>query len=350
MLHTLTLLLLCQTPETGTPLHNSASPREAIAGGTASGILLSAAPTLPGSPAAAVELQPTVSVRGTRVLLSDVAKITCTDEKIAAKLSRIDLGPRPDGNWQRTIEAAEVRRQLASLALPEGAVVLSGVPRSAVKSEHLTLRGADLVASADAALRKRLREEGEAEAEVESVSPPIDRQVPPGRSRLELAPQIAPERMSRGGALVDVAIKVDGETHPTVPVSFRVRRFREAIAARIPIAAGEAFTRDNVELRRAEITQLAFTPVSDESLLFGKVAVRNLRAGQPVTAQDFREAPLVRRGEIVTLRARSGRVEITTKGIAQSDGAREALIPVLNVSSQKIVFARVERTGLVGVP
>jgi flagella basal body P-ring formation protein FlgA len=58
----------------------------------------------------------------------------------------------------------------------------------------------------------------------------------------------------------------------------------------------------------------------------------------------------VKRGEIVTIRARAGRVEITTRGVAQTDGARDALIPVLNVSSQKVVFAKVERTGLVDVP
>ena len=219
---------------------------------------------------------------------------------------------------------------------------MTGAARCQARSEHLTLRGGEIVASAEAALRARLREEGETDAEVESTSPPIDRLVAPRPIRRRAPSTVVDARMSRAGAVVDVCVRVDGETAHNLPVSFRIRRFREAIAARLPVKAGEPFARDNVELRRVEVTSLPFTPVSDESVLAGKVAVRAIRAGQPITVADFRDAPLVRRGEIVTIRARAGSVEITTRGVAQSDGAREALIPVLNVSSQKVVFAKVE--------
>jgi flagella basal body P-ring formation protein FlgA len=302
------------------------------------------------APLASVEVLPASVVRGTRIILSDIARITSTHGALAERLRMLDVGPRPDGNWVRTVDSADVRRIVDVLAADGATVVVTGAPRCQAKSEHLTLRGGEVVAAAETALRARLREEGEAEAEVEATSPPIDRHVAPGRSGVELRPVVVDARMGRAGAVVDVVVRVDGEVAQTVPISFRIRRFREAITARLPLRAGEPFARDNVELRRVDVTSLPFTPVTDESLLAGKVAARAIRAGQPITVQDFRDAPVVRRGETVTIRARAGRVEITTRGVAQSDGARDALIPVLNVASQKVVFARVERTGFVDVP
>jgi len=51
--------------------------------------------------------------------------------------------------------------------------------------------------------------------------------------------------------------------------------------------------------------------------------------------------PLVRRGKMVRIILESGPLTVLTSGQSQEDGARDDLVRVKNLSSSKIIYARV---------
>jgi len=295
-----------------------------------------------------VELQQTAKVRGTRIQLQDVAVVKSQDGSLKDQLLALDLGPRPEGAWVRTIDSTLVRRAAQQAGVPAEALLLIGAGQSAVQSLHAVLRGEEVAACAEPALRSLLVRWGETDVEMRADPAPGELRVPPGRTGLELLAEPRESTVTRSGAIVDVEVRVDGETFRKIPVYMRLRRFREVLVAQAGIKADEPFTRDNVGRRRTEVTTLAFEPVADESMLQAKVAAHGLKAGQPITVEDVANPPIVRRGEIVTLVSYAGRVRISTRAVAQRDGVKDALIPVVSAASEnKVVFARVDGPGTV---
>ena len=60
---------------------------------------------------------------------------------------------------------------------------------------------------------------------------------------------------------------------------------------------------------------------------------RAIRAGEALCTSDVEPAPLVQRGEMVTVRAIAGAVMLTTRAVAQRDGRLGAVLPVRNMAS-----------------
>ena len=73
----------------------------------------------------------------------------------------------------------------------------------------------------------------------------------------------------------------------------------------------------------------------------GKEAVQTIRAGGIVMASQLRAPILVRRGERVSVRARTGGVTVRTYAMAQQDGSLGELVMVTPTDSRDKYVARV---------
>ncbi|MFQ5635108.1 MAG: flagellar basal body P-ring formation chaperone FlgA, partial [Gammaproteobacteria bacterium] len=74
---------------------------------------------------------------------------------------------------------------------------------------------------------------------------------------------------------------------------------------------------------------------------------RDVRAGKPVTPGMLETPALVKRGQQVTLEARSGGMVVRMAGVAKADGIKGEVIAVENSNSQRVVHAvvRTSRTA-----
>jgi len=89
--------------------------------------------------------------------------------------------------------------------------------------------------------------------------------------------------------------------------------------------------------------------LTDVAEVVGKKAVMRLNAGTEIKSQMLRSAPVVKKGEVVRIVLESGPMVISAVGLCQEDGGRGDLVRVQNVSSKKIIFARVMGASLVRV-
>ena len=81
----------------------------------------------------------------------------------------------------------------------------------------------------------------------------------------------------------------------------------------------------------------------------GLEAVRRLSAGHVVRSNDVAAQRLVRRGEPVTLRARSGALTITTTGRALADGRQGDNIRVVIAATSRTIDGLVDGNGTVRI-
>lgn len=113
------------------------------------------------------------------------------------------------------------------------------------------------------------------------------------------------------------------------------------------ISKGEIVTKD--KLRKETIRQSKLKPfmVTDSEKLIGQEAQRSLKEGKIISENDISAPVLVRKNDIVIAVYRTDRMQITTKAIAQQDGAYGERIEVQNAKTRKVLTGVVQDASTV---
>ncbi len=120
----------------------------------------------------------------------------------------------------------------------------------------------------------------------------------------------------------------------------RAQLWRDAWAARQPLASGAAFEVSQLETRRVDLLRerdVLPAAVGDRSYVFA----RAVAAGRLLTWRDITRRPLVRKGEVVEVTAIEGRLSVTLKAVAMENGAKGDTVTVRNPESRKDIAAMV---------
>lgn len=118
------------------------------------------------------------------------------------------------------------------------------------------------------------------------------------------------------------------------------------VVAATDVPANRALSEDDLAQERRRLTDMA-EAVSTLKAVVGQSSTRALRTGQVVLPNFLALPILVKRGDSVTIRARSGAVEVNAAGEALEPGRRGDFIRVRNSSTGKVIRARVLNSGMV---
>lgn len=153
----------------------------------------------------------------------------------------------------------------------------------------------------------------------------------------------------RIGGSSTVGVRCAGPSPWSLFVQVNARIYSEVAVAMRPLARGETLTAADVRLEERDITRLPSGFLTSLDEVVGMKARRPLATGH-VIGRNAVEAPrLVRRGQIVTLVAGSGAVEIRATGKALSDAAAGERVRVRNERSDRVVEGVVANDGTVRV-
>lgn len=116
-----------------------------------------------------------------------------------------------------------------------------------------------------------------------------------------------------------------------------------------PIRRGATIAPDDIEIcaRALGAVPLAALPSPEEAI--GAKAVRDLGAGEVITAALVEPPLAVRSGDTVTMRVALGAIEVTARVVAQQNGSPGDVIRVVNRASRKTLKGRVVGPGTVEV-
>ncbi len=149
------------------------------------------------------------------------------------------------------------------------------------------------------------------------------------------------------GRTPSVRVTCTGPQPWTLYVPVEVQQMQAVLVLTQPVAAGQAITAQMVQLQPRNITSLAGGYFTDAGVAIGGLATRALGAGTVLSMTNVRAAPVIRRGQTVTLQYRSNALTVKAAGRALADAAPGQVLRVENLSSHRIVSGVVGPDGRV---
>ena len=302
-----------------------------------------------GWAAVTVRVAPEAVVSADEISLGDLAAVD-GDETLASRLRQLRLGPAPMPGATQRIDPEYLRLRLHEPQLEPDSVQLIVPDQIIVTRAFQLLSGAAIIDAASRYIQERL-DGAESSADPPAVvvlSRPGDLRVPVGTVELVTQSQVEPTAQSAQAATV--TIKVDGRSYQTIPLSFRVGRYRNVVVAaraletRTPLGPGDWRIERRVS---TEIPSAALTTPPESADL---EAALPIKAGEVLTPTLVRPRVVVKRGEAVTVVLEGPGFRITTQGVAVTDGRRGDSLRVLNQTSKRETLGKVDQSGVVRVP
>jgi flagella basal body P-ring formation protein FlgA len=119
----------------------------------------------------------------------------------------------------------------------------------------------------------------------------------------------------------------------------------EAIASVVAIRSigrGTVIRDTDVELQNYQTRDAVGDLLTSLEDVIGKETTRSIPAGKPVPRDSLREPLLVRKGDVVTVNARSAGIRVRTSARARDDGSLGDLIAVESLQDRNTFYVRVD--------
>ncbi len=153
--------------------------------------------------------------------------------------------------------------------------------------------------------------------------------------------QAAPKEKFLGHVTLSVHFYRNGKKVRTLRLAGEVILRKKVVHALHALRRGEIVGPDDVELRETEITDPNRNYAFALSQVVGKRVIRNMAMGDAVDLSYLDKPLLVRKGKPVTIVYQAPGLKVTAKGEAKDDGGYGDWIQVVNLTSDKILKARV---------
>jgi flagella basal body P-ring formation protein FlgA len=219
-----------------------------------------------------------------------------------------------------------------SVLIPERVEILRVKPRVTAKM---------LAEAYLAEVRSRLGSRA-AQTEIHNIQTGRDRVIPEGDLHLKVR-LFSDQIMGRVPGQIEV--RVDGRTVAKVRASAQVDIYGELLVAARSMPRHHVIEPEDVRLVRANLSEVGNTAASDPEQLVGMRTRTALGMGEAVELRALERAPLIKRGEIVTMVCNQGEMKITARGEAQQTGYLGSRIKLTNLASKRPVFGRVLPNG-----
>ena len=150
--------------------------------------------------------------------------------------------------------------------------------------------------------------------------------------------------------MIDVDLLVDEKVYKTIQVTYRLRHFAYALTTNQVITRDQPLTESNLRLERVEVTPGTNMFVGSFDQVRGLVAKRDIANNKQLRSGDLAKPALIRKNDLVTLIARRGRVQVSTKAVALEDAPLGGRIRVRNLTNKNVSYAVVHASGIAIIP
>ena len=143
---------------------------------------------------------------------------------------------------------------------------------------------------------------------------------------------------------VTAEVRCAGPKPWKIYVPARVVVYQSVVVAARPLQRGSVLAEGDVLLAEQDTSSLPYGYLLNADNAVGSRLRRDVLAGKPVLPAMLETPEMIKRGQQVTLEARSGAMVVRMAGLAKSDGVMGQVIPVENIRTHRVVHA-VVRSG-----
>lgn len=295
-------------------------------------VLLLAVMTGFGAPSISAGCRP---VMGSRILAGDLA---LADPRFAPLPETLTLGFAPDPGTVRTFTGAELARIARANGIPAGnfADICFTLPMTHLNEEDVT---AAMRRSLPPAATVRVVEMSKSDVPVGEIEFPMQGLVP-------AAPTHPAVQLWRGAVKYAESRRFDIWARVEVSAPVRVVVPLTDLPPGVPVSLSAL----GVEVRPIALS--GDRPLAKPDDIAGKLPRHLLKAGSPIARTDLIDAPIVRKGDVVTVEVESGLARLRFDAVAGETGRAGDMVELRNPSNGRAFKARLEAgaTALIVVP
>jgi len=299
--------------------------------------------------AVVVEMKRESEVDRNIIHLADVARVHDAAPEVRTEIEAVYVTLSPAPGQVKTVALRDVRRRLRAHGTNLGTVIFEGPVMTRVRrgAQRQVRRPAPPAAVTDLIARFVAGELGRDVDDVEVTPDALS-----GRRLQRLAARGAtgtwrfvvttgrvPVRL--GHNTLEVIAYEGAERRERVTVSAEVRAYCPVPVAARTIARRKRLTANDFRLERRLVSESGSAALTIADLV-GRLAARAIRKGATIEPGMVVDVPLVRRGDIVSVIARSRHIEVKTLAQALEDGVRGQTIKVRHMDKRTVFAARVE--------
>ena len=289
-------------------------------------------------------LRAEAQVDGRQITLGDIAQLSGAQRDSLASWRQVALATAPQPGYSAHFTRREVEHLVREAGM--GALALDGAEATTVFAVSTPFDPAAIVQAAKAALTGKLAP-AYLSLELTPSQAPAPVRLPRGVVTLR-ARQIDSARV-RSHMLAWVDILLDGNFYRAVAVSFDVKATQGVLVARAAMHKGQRPACADFEPVVRDTAPLMALPYSAACERLAHVLRRDLPAGEVLMSSELASIPVIREGELVTLRVNEGAVLLESRVQAMADGDVGQRIAVRAASSQESVLAMVVGPGVVNL-
>jgi flagella basal body P-ring formation protein FlgA len=124
-------------------------------------------------------------------------------------------------------------------------------------------------------------------------------------------------------------------------VRTRVEVFFDVVVSARPLEKDSMIGEEDVRFEGRWFTEMPSNVITDLQDVVGKRLIYSVRPNCEITKNMIKNSIVLRRGKLVRIIFENGPLRALTAGLSEEDGARNDVVKVRNVSSSKIIYARV---------
>jgi flagella basal body P-ring formation protein FlgA len=286
-----------------------------------------------------VELRADATLDSSRARLSDIARVASSSAILQDQAGSIEVGAAPMVGQPLRLSRAEVEALVRRrLGRQDYRLTLGGAAAVRVTRAARLLQAEQLASAATDALAKRLRPlGGRLELATAGTLAPVE--VPVGNISIAARAGEAGTLGARMPVWVDIA--VDGQLYRSVVVGVVVKLYRSVYVARHALAAGAELNLSDLDTVQMDVAGMPGTLSTESALAPRARMLLAAGSGAVLLNKHVAAAPMVMRGDQVTLVAHSGGLTIETAATALDNAMVGRDVRVQGTHGSAPVMARV---------
>lgn len=310
-------------------------------------IILSFYPTM-GMGATADEVSVTVRpfsrVAGQSMTVNDVAEIK-GPEDVVRRIGDVKIGAAPLPGKQKRIPGSMIESKIRSLFPNNNKAMNMSIPKIyVVERAGQEITEPELKALFYSHIEKKV--EGRP-FRLKDVKIRGNRFIPLGSK--VLAVDEKPGSSPKGRVSITVRVEVEHEKTSPIYISGWVDLFDEVVCAEHDIPRGQQIKREDIGLSSKNLSKSPPGLMTSADRVEGTVAKSRIGKGSTIRDSMIAESPMIRKGDVVKIVAKSGLLTVVAQGISKEEGRMGQQVMVQNIQSNKNIPARVVGPGAVEV-
>ena len=280
------------------------------------------------------------------IRLSDIATLTGTSENQVKILGATVVARSPQPGQTRFVGLDYIRIRLKQAGVDTSSMVFKGPPDVRITRQAAALPAQRIQRAVEMAIRSRMPWKNE-DVTIGEIDMDETLQLPTGRLTYRIVPSRNEDYLGR--TILALHLFVDGEPVRKVWVNATISVMADVVTVIRPLGKHAFIQPADLSVERRNIEDLSSDTISRIEDAMGNRTTRMIYPQTVLESSMFVSPPLVKRGDIVKVTARTGPMTITATGMVKQQGCKGEMVRVVNTDSNRIITARVTGPGAVEV-